>query len=148
MACATRPEEWNALRDANKAKLRKEHKYAKVAKEAADKKPSKLKEDDDKLTSGESVASLKKELVALKNVNKSLKKTAYTIIDEGNKSDLSDEDGSNNFLAGVSMICEASSRLAKWLGQQFSSAKAKGTLFNLDLREEVLLDSETTHVLF
>ena len=91
---------------------------------------------------------LKKELVALKKVNKSLKKTAYTLINEGNKSDLLDEDGSNNFPAGVSMICKASLQLAKWHGQQFSSAKKKGTLFDLDLSEEVLLDLETTHVLF
>ena len=54
-----------------------------------------------------SVASLKKELVALKKVNKSLKKTAYTLINEGNESNLSDEDGSNNFLSDMSMICEA-----------------------------------------
>ena len=40
----------------------------------------KSKDDDDKSTSGESVALLKKELVALKKVNKSLKKTAYTLI--------------------------------------------------------------------
>ena len=60
---------------------------------------------------------LKKELVSLKKVNKSLKKTAYILINEGNKSDLSDEDGSNYFLAGMSMICEASPRLAKWHGQ-------------------------------
>ena len=55
---------------------------------------------------------------------------------------------SNNFLAGMSMICEASPRLAKWHRQQFASAKKIGTLFDLDLSEEVLLYSETTHVLF
>jgi hypothetical protein len=81
-------------------------------------------------------------------VNKSLKKTAYTLINEGNKSDLSDKDGSNNFLAGMSIICKASPRLAKWHGQQFASAKKNGTLFDLDLSEEVLLDLKTTHVLF
>ena len=141
-------EEWNALSDANKVKLRKEREDAKGAREAADKKPSKSKENNDKLTLGGSVASLKKELVALKKVNKSLKKTAYTLINEGNRSDLLDEDGSNNFLYGVSMICKASPRLAKWHGQQFASAKAKGTLFDLDLSKEVLLDLETTHVLY
>ena len=87
-------------------------------------------------------------LVALKKVNKSLKKTAYTLINEGNESDLSDEDGSNNFLAGNIMICKASPRLAKWHIQQFASAKKKDTLFDLDLSVEVLLDSETNHVLF
>ena len=46
------------------------------------------------------------------------------------------------------MMCEASPRFAKWHGQQFASSKKKGTLLNLDLSEEVLLDSETTHVLF
>jgi hypothetical protein len=97
-------EEWYALSDANKAKLRKERENAKVSKEATDKKPLKLKDNDDKSTLGESVASLKKKLVALKKVDKSLKKTAYTLINEGNKSDLLDEDGSNNFLAGISMI--------------------------------------------
>ena len=97
-------EEWNALSDADKAKLKKERENARGAKQATDKKSSKSKDDDDKSTSGESAASLKKELVALKKVNKSLKKTAYTLINEGNESDLSDEDGSNNFLAGVSMI--------------------------------------------
>ncbi len=84
----------------------------------------------------------------MKKVNKSLKKTAYTLINEGNESYLSDEDGSNNFLASVSMICKASPRLAKWHRQQFASAKKKGTLFDLDLRKEVLLHLETTHVLF
>ncbi len=108
----------------------------------------KSKDNDDKSTSGESVASLKKELSALKKVNKSLKKTAYTLINEGNKSDLSDEDGSNNFLAGISMISKASPRLATWHGQQFANAKAKGSVCNLNLTEEVLLDSEMTHVLF
>ena len=73
----------------------------------------------------------------------------YTLINEGNESDLlDDEDGSNNFLAGMSMMCEASPRFAKWHGQQFASAKKKGTFLNLDLSEEILLDSETTHVLF
>ena len=91
---------------------------------------------------------LKKELVALKKVNKSLKKTAYTLINKGNKSDLLEEDGSNSFLSGLSMICEASPRLEKWHGQQFASTKKKGTLFDLDLSEEVLLDLETTHILF
>jgi hypothetical protein len=80
-------EEWNALSDADKAKLRKERKDAKEAKEATDKKPSKSKDDNDKSISGESVALLKKELVALKKVNKSLKKTSYTLINEGNESD-------------------------------------------------------------
>ena len=141
-------EEWNALSNANKAKLKNEREKARGAKQATNKKPSNLKDNNDKSTSGESVALLKKELVALKKVNKSLKKTAYTLINEGNKSDLLDEDGSNNFLANVSMICEASPRLAKWHGQQFASAKAKGTLFDLDLSKEVLLDLETTHVLF
>jgi hypothetical protein len=141
-------EDWNDLSDTNKDKLKKEHKDAKGAKQATNKKPSKSKDRDDKSTSGESVPLLKKKLVALKKVNKSLKKTAYTLINEGNKSDLLDEDGSNNFLAGVSMICEASPQLAKWHGQQFASAKKKGTLFDLDLSKEVLLDLETTHVLF
>ena len=50
-------EEWNALSDANKAKLRKEREDAKGAKEATDKKPSKSKDDDDKSILGESVAS-------------------------------------------------------------------------------------------
>ena len=53
-------EEWNAMRDANKTKLRKERKDAKGAKEAIGKKSSKLKDDDDKSVSGESVTSLKK----------------------------------------------------------------------------------------
>ena len=142
-------EEWNALSDADKAKLKKEREDAKAAKVAADKKPSKSKDDDDKSTSGESVTSLKKELTALKRVNKSLKKTAFTLINEGNESDLSDdEDGSNNFLAGMSMMCEASPRFAKWQGQQFASAKKKSVFLNLNLSEEILLDSETTHVLF
>ncbi len=68
--------EWYALSDANKAKLRKERENAKLDK-PTDKKPSKLKDSDEKSTLGESVALLKKELSALKKVNKSLKKTAY-----------------------------------------------------------------------
>ncbi len=84
-------------------------------------------------------------MLALKKVNSSLKKTAFTLINKGAESDLSDEDGSNNFLAGLSMISEASPRLATWHGQQFANAKAKGTVCELDLTEEVLLDSETTH---
>ena len=76
-------EEWYALSDAKKAKLRKERENTKVAaKEATDKKPSKSKDSDDKSSSGESVALLKKEVLALKKVNKSLKKTAYTLINE------------------------------------------------------------------
>ena len=142
------PEEWYALSDAQKAKLRKEREDAKKAKEAGDKKSSKSKNSDDKSTSGDSVASLKKELSALKKVNKSLKKTAYTLINEGNESDLSDEDGSNNFLAGISMISKASPRLATWHGQQFANAKAEGSVCDLNLTEEVLLDSDTTHVFF
>ncbi len=78
---------------------------------------------------------LKKELSALKKVNKSPKKTAYTLINEGNESDLSDEDGSNNFLAGISMINKASPRLEIWHGQKFANAKAKGSVCNLNLTE-------------
>ena len=141
-------EEWYALSDADKAKLRKERDNVKVAKEATDKKPSKSKDSNDKSTSGESVASLKKEVLALKKVNNSLKKTAYILMNEGNKSDLLDEGGSNNFLARISMICEASLRLATWHGEQFDNAKAKSSVCDLSLTEEVLLDSETTHVLF
>jgi hypothetical protein len=48
----------------------------------------------------------------------------------------------------MNVMCEASPRFAKWHGQQFASAKEKGTFLDLDLSEEVLLDSETTHVLF
>ncbi len=70
------------------------------------------------------------------------------MINEGNESDLFDEDGSNNFLAGISMISKASPRLATWHGKQFANAKAKGSVRNLNLTEEVLLDSEMTHVLF
>ncbi len=46
------------------------------------------------------------------------------------------------------MINEASPRLAAWHVQQFAYAKAKGSVCNLNLTEEVLLDSETRHVLF
>jgi len=67
-------EEWYALSDANKAKLRKERENSKVDK-PTDKKPSKLKDsNDNRSTSGESVALLKKELLALKKVNKGLGK--------------------------------------------------------------------------
>ncbi len=143
------PEEWYALSDTKKAKLRKEREDAK---KDGEKKPSnkssKPKNSNDKSTSGESVASLQKQVTALKKVNSSLKKTAFTLINEGAESDLSDEEGSNNFLAGLSMISEASPRFAKWHGQQFANAKAKGSVCELNLTEEVLLDSETTHVLF
>jgi hypothetical protein len=67
-------EEWNALSETNKARVRKESKDKKAAKEDADKKPSKSKDDDEKSTSGERVASLRKELTALKKVNKLLKR--------------------------------------------------------------------------
>jgi hypothetical protein len=55
-------EEWNALSDANKAKLKKERKDMKSAKQGTDRKPSKskAKDKDDKSTLGESVLSLKK----------------------------------------------------------------------------------------
>ncbi len=43
-------EEWNAMSDANKAKLMKEHEDAKSAKQGTDKKPLKSKDDDDKST--------------------------------------------------------------------------------------------------
>ena len=46
------------------------------------------------------------------------------------------------------MISEASPRLATWHGQQFSYAKAKGSVCDLNLTKEVLLDSEMTHVPF
>ncbi len=46
------------------------------------------------------------------------------------------------------MISEASPRLATWHGQQFANAKAKGSVCDLNLTKEVLLDSKTTHVLF
>jgi len=55
-------EEWNALSDANKAKLKKERENARGAKQATNKKPSKSKDNNDKSISGESVALLKKEL--------------------------------------------------------------------------------------
>ena len=70
-------EEWNALSDADKAKITKARNDAKSAKEAADNKPSKSKDNDDKYTSGESVASLKKEIAGLKKINKHLKSTEH-----------------------------------------------------------------------
>ena len=51
--------------------MRKEREEAKGVKEATDKKPLKPKDDNGKSVLGESVASLKKELVSLKKVNKS-----------------------------------------------------------------------------
>ena len=54
------PEEWYALSDADKAKVKKEREDTKAGKESADKKPSKSKDNDDKSISGESVASLGK----------------------------------------------------------------------------------------
>ncbi len=66
-------EEWYALRDANKAKLRKERENAKVDK-PTDKKPSKSKDSDDKSTLGDSVTSLKKELLALKKFTRASRK--------------------------------------------------------------------------
>ena len=45
-------EEWNALSETNKPQIKKERNDAKAAKEAADKKPSKSKDDNDKSTSG------------------------------------------------------------------------------------------------
>ena len=48
----------------------------------------------------------------------------------------------------MSMMCEASPRFSKWHGQQFASSKKKGTFLDLDLSGEILLDLETTHVLF
>ncbi len=54
--------------------MRNERENAKVDK-PTDKKPSKSKDSNEKSTLGESVALLKKEVLALKKVNKSLKKT-------------------------------------------------------------------------
>ena len=49
-------EDWNALNDANKVKLRKEREDSKGAKEAAEKKLSKSKDNNDKFISGGSVS--------------------------------------------------------------------------------------------
>ena len=136
-------EEWWALTPEARKKLEEKRKAAKLAAEKTadtDKKArSKGKPKDDDNDDDRSVASLQKRLQQSESNPKSVTKCLVTMSEVG-ESDISDEDGSNNMLAET-FLCGASPMLGAWYAQ----AKKSGGLKGLNLRDEFLLDSQTTH---
>lgn len=96
-------EDWWALTPEARAKLDKDRKAAKAARAAAEsaKKPKSKASKDKKNADDDddrSIASLQKKLQRSESNLKTMTKCLVTL-SEGNESDLSDEDGSNNLLA-------------------------------------------------
>ena len=99
---------------------------------------SKAKDDDDD-DDAKSVASLTKELKRTKQKLKSTKNCLVAVCEV--EEDLTDdEEGSNSLLAEL-RLRQASPQLGAWYAQ----VKKSGRLQDLDLRNEFLLDSQTTH---
>ena len=133
-------EEWWALTPEARKKLDEKRKAVKLATEkpvdTKAKAKGKAKDDDD--DEEQSVASLKKRLAKSESSLKSVTKCLVTLSEVG-ESDIS-EDGSNSLMA-ESFLCNDSPMLGAWYAQ----VKKSGGLRELNLRDEFLLDSQTTH---
>ena len=111
----------------------------KAADESGKKSTSKSKaKDDDDHDDAKSVASLTKELNQTKQKLKSAKNCLVAVCKV--EEDLTDEEGSNSLLAELTLQ-QTSPQLGAWYAQ----VKKSGRLEDLNLRDEWLLDSQTTH---
>jgi len=132
------PEEWWKLTPEARKKIddkRKADREAKEAKEAADKKKSKSKDVDD--DDDKSVKSLQKKLKESQMQLSAVTKSLVTITESSGDADSElSEDGSNHFA-----MSEVSPMLGSWYTQLMKTEGGS----EMDLSNEVLLDSCTTH---
>ena len=136
----------NALNPEAKSKLIEKQKAAKAAKATVTGKTAKSldNKDNDDCSVGltKSMADLQKDNVRrLKQQLKSTKAALVTAISEGNKSDLSDNEGSSNFNATMVMVQEKYPDL-------HDGIVLAHTMKALHLREVILINSQTTHDVF
>ena len=138
--------DWNALTPEAKSKLVQKRKDDKAKSKAAGasgdaKKSSSSKDDDDSsVVSTKSMAELQNENARLK---KSLKKTnvcLFTTISDGLEEDLTDDDGSQLFVAAALAMADMCPNL-----QQGALLAMRDSM---DLTKQVLIDSQTTHDVF
>ena len=135
------PEEWFALsKEEQKKELarraaEKEKSAGEVSKKSTTKSKAKDDGDDD---DAKSIASLTKELNQTKQKLKATKNCLVAVCEVNE--DLTDEEGSNSLLAELSLQAH-SPQLGAWYAQ----VKMSGRLQDLNLRDEWLLDSQTTH---
>jgi len=138
--------DWNALTPEAKSKLVQKRKDDKAKSKAAGasgdaKKSSSSKDDDDSsVVSTKSMAELQNENARLK---KSLKKTnacLLTTISDGLEEDLTDDDGSQLFVAAALAMADMCPKL-----QQGALLAMRDSM---DLTKQVLIDSQTTHDVF
>ena len=141
-------EAWNALSPEAKSALVKKRKDEKAVKSSSggsgdSKKSSSKKDDDDSLVSfNKSMSDLQKEKKRLRCVNKRTKAALVTTIEEGNKDNSSlSEDGSQSFNAATAGVQEDYPEL-------HDGILLAHKIPNLRLREEILIDSQTTHDVF
>ena len=137
------PDEWFALskEEQKKELARRAAERAKAAAAGKSSKKSTLKskaKDDGDDDDAKSVASLTKELNQTKHMLKATQNCLVAVYEGEELTD--DEEGSNSLLAEL-RLQQASPQLGAWYAQM----KKSGRLEDLDLRNEYLLDSQTTH---
>jgi hypothetical protein len=140
-------EAWNALSLEDKTKLVESRKAGRIktAAAAAGGKLSKSGDDGNKsVNSTKSMNDLQKDNVRLKRQLKSTKAALVTTISEGNKSDLSDDKGSSNFVAAMAILQDEYPELYKGI----VVAHKSGAMEKLNLRNSILINSQTTHDVF
>ena len=115
------------------------------AKAATGVKSSKSGDDDNKLvSSAKSVNDLQKDNARLKRQLKSTKAALVTTISEGNESDLLDDEGSSNFVAAMAILRDEYPKLYEGIVMAHKS----GEIEKLNLRNSILINSQTTHYVF
>jgi predicted RNA-binding protein with PUA domain len=139
-------QQWNALSPEAKSALIQKRKDKKAAKPAAasgnEKKSSSKKDDDDSLVSStKRMADLQKENARLKRSNKKVRAALITTIDEGAKNSSLSEEGSQSFNAAMAVVQDNYAKLHDRIVLAHRSPE-------LNLRNEILIDSQTTHDVF
>ena len=135
-------EQWNALSPEEKTALVAKRKADKAKKDAGSgngKKSPKKEDDDASVRSTKSMVDLEKDNLRLKRQLKSTKAALVTTLEEGDESDLSDDEGSSSFNAGLAIVGNEELHEGIVMAQ---TTKA------LNLRRAILIDSQTTHDVF
>ena len=87
------------------------------------------------------MSNLQRENARLKQSNKKVKAALITTINEGNKDSSLSEDGSQSFNAVMDVVQDNYSKL-------HDGIVLAHKIRNLKLRDEILIDSQTTHNVF
>jgi len=138
--------EWNALSPEAKSKLVQKRKDENAKKKAAgasgDAKKSSKKDDDDdsSVSSTKSMSELQNENARLKRRLKKTNACLVTTINEGDEDDdLTDDEGSMSFVA-ASFMAE--------MCPNFRTGVLLAMRATMDLKSQILLDSQSTHDVF